>query len=130
MAKFTGKDMILTIGGNDITGLVSVNTSEAIDVYLVNVAAVADKVTVTGHKEASLAVNVLPETDDVTMLGYFDPGDSGAIVFKPVGAVSGSIQIDSTNGTVVSRDGPVSVDGLTAWSFNINLDDFAISVHI
>ena len=79
MAKFSGKDMTLTLGGNAITCLTNVETTEEIDILVAECAASADKTHIATLKSASMTVNLLLDADDVTELGYFDPGDAGAV---------------------------------------------------
>lgn len=129
MAKFTGADMTLTIGGNALTCLQSVETDERIDVYQVACAAATDKENVAGLKSSRMSVTFALETDDVTVLNYVEPGDTGAIVFKPNGAVMGSIQIDATASIVSGRRISSPVEGFVFCTAEIECDDLAVTAH-
>ncbi len=129
MAKYMGDAMTLTIGGTAITCLQSVNTSESIDTAVVACSAGTFKEPLTGQREASMTVVTALETDDVTQLGLYDPGDSGAIVFKPAGATAGDISISATTGRVSARTMPLSVNGFGTASFTILLDSFTIAAN-
>lgn len=129
MAKFTGADMTLTIGGNAITCLQSVETDERIDVYQVACAAATDKENVAGLKSSRMSVTFAAETDDVTVINYVAPGDTGAIVFKPHGAVMGDMQFDATASIVSGRRTSTPVEGFFFCTVEIELDDLAITAH-
>ncbi len=129
MTKFTGKSMTFTIGGNAVTGLQSIETDERTDVFEVSTAADANKDKVAGNKSSRMSVTFALDQNDTTELGYVDPGDTGAIVFKPGGATMGYIQIDATASVVASRRMSVPVDGVVVCTVDIELDDLAITAH-
>jgi hypothetical protein len=129
MAKFTGADMTLTIGGNAITCLQSVETDERLDVYQVSCAGGTNKENVGGLKSSRMSITFAVETDDVTVLNYVEPGDTGAVVFKPHGAVMGDIQIDATASIVSGRRLSSPVEGIVIASAEIELDSLAITAH-
>lgn len=119
--------MTLTIGGNAITCLQSVDTDESIDVYQVACAAATDKENVAGLKSSRMSVTLALETDDVTVLNYFEPGDTGAVVFRPTGANAGDINIAATASIVSNRRTSTPVEGIGVASFDVALDDLTIS---
>lgn len=123
MAKFTGKSMTLTFGGNTITCLQSVETSEAADVAMIECAGATAKEKVIGLTDAKMTVNLALNTNDNTLLGYFDIGDVGAVVFQPAGATAGNMKWTSTNGTCVSRTTSTAVNAFGAATFTLELDD-------
>lgn len=127
MAKFTGASQTFTIGGNAITCIQSGETDERIDIYEVACAAATDKEKVSGLKSSRMSLSFAVETDDVTVLGYVDPGDSGAIVYRPAGATSGDINIAATTGIVASRRISAPVEGIVVVSIEIELSNLAIS---
>ena len=127
MAKFTGKDQTLSFGGNALTCITSVSTSEQVDIAMAECAGSTYKTKVAGLANATMTVNMALDKDDVTELGYIDPGDTGAIIWLPAGAASGNIQWDSTNATVSSRNIDAPVNGIVAVTFVLELDDVAIS---
>lgn len=129
MTKFSGKDMVLTIGGNALTCLQSVETDERLDVFEVSCAAATDKEKVAGLKSSRMTVTMALDQNDTVELGYIDPGDTGAIVFKPAGATMAYIQIDATASIVASRRISTPVDGVVVCTVDIELDDLAISAH-
>lgn len=127
MAKFTGKDQTLSLGGNSITCLASVSMSEQVDIAMAECAGSTYKTKVAGLANATMTINLSLETNDTTMLGYFDPADTGAVIWLPAGAGTGKIQIDATNATVSSRNIDAPVNGIVAATFVLELDDVAIS---
>lgn len=127
MTKFSGKDMTLTIGGNAITCLQSVETDERVDIFEISCAAATDKAKVAGLKSSRMTVTFALDQNDTTELGYVDPGDSGAIVFHPAGATSTYIKIDATASIVASRRMSTPVDGFAVCTVDIELDDLAIT---
>lgn len=130
MAKFTGKSQTLTFGGNSLTCITSVDTNEATDIAMAECAGSTYKTKVAGLASATMTVNMALETDDVTLMGYVDPGDTGAVVWLPAGAATGNIQWDSTNGTISSRTLSAPVNGIVAMTVVIELDDVAISADV
>ena len=130
MTKFSGKDMTLTIGGNAITCLQSVETDEAVDVFEISCAAATYKEKVVGLASARMTVTFALDQNDTTELGYVDPGDTGAVLFKPAGATTGYIQIDATAATVGNRRMSYPVEGFAVCTVDVELDDLAITAHI
>lgn len=129
MAKNTGKLMTLTIGGNAITCLQSVETDERTDVFAISCAAATDKEKIAGLKDSKMTVSFAHQVTDVTMINYVAPGDSGAIVFKPFGATTSYLQYDATASIVSGRRTSTPVDGICVTTVDIELDDLAITAH-
>lgn len=129
MAKFTGLSQTFSIGGNAITCIQSVESTENVDIAMVDCAGATYKEKVYGLADAKMTVNFALETDDVTVLGYVDPGDSGAIIWLPAGSTTGDIKLTSTNGTVAGRTISVPVNGFAACTVNVELDDFTVGAN-
>jgi len=127
MALFTGLSQTATLSANNLTNLQSVEYSDSIDPFLVEVAGATVKTTITGLKEYKVTVNGLLTGSDVTLLGNIAIGTTGAWVNYPDGNTTGNIHITSTNATVISRDHGAKVDGLTPYSISLNLDDITIA---
>lgn len=127
MTKFTGKSQTLTLDGNSLTCITSVSTSESVDVAIAECAGATYKTKVAGLANATMTINMALNQDDVTLLGYIDPGDTGAVVWHPAGATSTFIKFDSTNATVSSRNIDDPVNGICACTVVLELDDVAIS---
>lgn len=127
MGKFTGKDQTLTLGGNSITCITSISTSEQVDIAMAECAGSTYKTKVAGLANATMTVNLALNQDDVTLLGYLDPGDTGAVVWHPAGATSTYVKWDSTNATVSSRNVDAPVNGICACTVVLELDDVALS---
>lgn len=118
--------MTLTFGGNTITCLQNVETSEEVDVQMVECAGATYKEKVVGLASASLTLNLALNQTDVTLMGYLDPADVGAIVFQPGGATAGYIKITSTNGIVTSRQVASPVNGIVGLTATIELDNLTV----
>ena len=130
MSKFRlNSASVFTLGGNALSCLTSADVSESIDTLMSECVGQTYKATIVGLKTATKTVSGELENDDVAELGYFDPGDNGAIVFQPNGTTAGDIKITSTKGTVVSRDISTAGGSLTAVSITINLDDVTIAAN-
>lgn len=127
MAKFVAKSMTLTLGGNAITCMQSVDTSEEVDTYVEECSGAASKKTHVGLKMSTMTVNLLIDADGVTVANYIAPGSTGAVVFQPNGTNTGDIEITSTKGTVTRREMGASVNGLTAMTAEIALDDLTVA---
>jgi len=127
MTKFSGKDMTLTVGGNSITCLQSIETDERLDIYEVECAGATDKEKVAGLKSSRMTLVLAVNQDDVTVLGYLDPGDGGAIVLRPAGASTGFLNYASTGCIVGARRSSFPVNGISIVTIDIELQDLTIS---
>ena len=129
MAKITGKAQTLTLGGNAITCIQSIDYSEAADEYLTACSGSGSKGHITGQVNITATVNVLLDAVATTQLGYFDPGDSGAWVHGFT-ATSLDTEINSTNATVITRSISAPVEGLIAATFTVGLDDIDVTTTV
>ena len=130
MAKFVlNSNSVFTLGGNSLSCLTSAETSSSIDTFMSMCAGQTSKATITGLSEHTMSVSGELETDDVTALGNFAVGTSGAVNFQPNGTTAGDIAITSTNGTVVSRNESFSSSGLATVTVQINLDDMTVAAN-
>lgn len=128
MAKFRlNSASVFTLASNSLSCLVSADVSESIDTLMSECVGQTYKTTVVGLKTATITVSGEIDASDVTALGYFDLGDSGALVFQPAGTTTGMIKITSTKATVVSRDITTSGGSLAAVSITLNLDDLTLA---
>ena len=130
MSKFVlNSNTVFTLGGNSFACLVSVDFSETVDTMLSECVGDGYKETVYGLKSATMTVSGELETDDVTAIGNFDLGTSGALVFQPNGTTLGDIKISSTNAVVVSRDISTSSSSMSTLTVTLNLDDVTIAAN-
>jgi hypothetical protein len=128
MAKFRlNPASVFTIGGNAIACVTEVTIDEAADDYMSNCSGQTFRTHVDGMVNVTGSANFEIETDDVTELGYIEPGDNGALVLRPAGITAGMINIASTNLIVLSRSVTFSSTGLATGSFTFVCDDLAIT---
>lgn len=131
MAKFRlSNDSVFTIGGSAVTCVTDIEFSEDADVYF------SDCDDASGYKEPvvggiQVTGNLTMEynADDNTVLGYFDPQDSGALVFGPNGTTSGDLKIEATTLTVTNRQIRASRTGLSTASCSFVCDDFTVGAY-
>ena len=130
MTKFTlNNNSVFSIGGNAITCVTTITIDQAVD-DIISECFGADS-----YKEHVLAgINITGsftmelESDDDTVLGYFAPKTSGAMVLQPYNAVAASIQYTSTNMQITGRTPlTASRSGLSTASGTFVLDDLTIA---
>lgn len=104
MAKYTGKDLIVQFGGNDISARRrTLDTNEAIELPDASVGGEAFQDHLTGQTSFGATYTCLDATDGSVIWGYLDPGTEGTLEWAPEGTASGKIRHYVT-ATVESRD--------------------------
>lgn len=130
MAKFTGKNQTLTFNAVSTWCITGIDYTDTADNFTTACAGGTFKGTVTGLRDISATVQLLLDTNDVSELAAFEPGDNATDwSHDPNGAVSGDIRITSNSDTVTVTDRSIGVpvDGLVTASFTVKFNDFLIA---
>lgn len=130
MAIFLSKAQVLTIGGTDVTRIVSVDVDINMDVVRAAIVDGTWEELAEGYKTATMTVNLAPQASDTALLGLFDVGDNGAIVWQPDGAGSTKMQFDATECIVTSVRNSGPVNGYFSTSVTLQLNDAAWSAQV
>lgn len=131
MAKFNIKNanFTLSIGGNALTCIQQVDVSGSAPQTEIECAGASAVEYVTGLPRFTLTFSGALETDDVTLLGYVNVNDAGALILKPAGTTAGDLSITSTNATVSDIQYSFPVNGFSTYSGTMVLDDLAVAAN-
>ena len=132
MAKFnlaSSANFSLTFGGNALTCIQTVDISDTAPVTEIECAGASSVEQIVGITRVTMTISGALEDDDNTLLGYLDPGDTGAITFDPAGTGTGTLDISSTNATVTDRSISLPVNGFAQWNATLALDDITIGAN-
>lgn len=115
MTNYTGKSMTLTIGGNSITCLTSVDHTEQADIAVASCAGQSYKSKAVGNVDGTMTVNgMLDTTNGTTVLGYLAPGTTGAASLN-----TGNTTIAYADSVVVSRQVTSPADNFVVFTSTI-----------
>lgn len=129
MAKIRlNKNSVFSIAGNAITCITDVTFDEAVDTYVSECEdANGVKPQIDGGIVVSGSLTYELETDDVTVLNYAAPFDSGAWIFQPNGTTATHLKITSTNIQISGRGIAASRKGLVTGSATFVCDDLTVT---
>lgn len=112
MTHYTGSGMTVSIGGNALTCLTSVDHTESADVATASCAGQTTKSKAVGSTEGTLTVNgLLDSTGGTGVLGNVAPGTTGAVSFN-----TGNTTIAYADSIVTSRQVTSPADGFVVFS--------------
>lgn len=109
----------------DVPCPTTISLDEAADVFISECAANATKQHVLGAVVIGGSFSGEVEHDED--LDDIAPGVVGDLLLRPMGAVVGSIQIESETFNITSRSVAMSSAGLTTYTCNFVMDDITIS---
>ena len=119
----------LTFASQSLTCVQSIDISRTAPITEIECAGATSAEQIVGIPRYTMTVVGALNDDDNALLGYIDPGDSGAIACDPAGTTTGHLDISSTNATV--SDAPISmpVNGFSTYSVTFVLDDLTIAAN-
>lgn len=122
LQKLDFNSQVFGTGG---TCLASVEYSDAADAYLTKCAAGSYAGHVTGLRNVTATVNIIPLDTDHAVLNAVAPGVNNTDwEHYPAGETETFIKITASKATVLNRTTSVPVEGLFAVSFVVGLDSF------
>jgi hypothetical protein len=117
----------MTIGGNALTCVQSVNVSESAPVTEVECAGASSVTYVTGLPRVTFSFSGALADDDITLMNNVRANDSGAMVLRPAGTTAGDIGITSTNAFITDIAFDFPVNGFSSYSGSGVMDDLTIA---
>lgn len=106
MAKYTGNALAVTVGGSDLTNLISCEVNESAATYDTTVVGESAETHLPGKTSAQCTINFLDDSGEASFDALL-PGGSYTIVVFPRGKTAG-FQKRTFTATVTGRQRPVS----------------------
>ena len=129
MALYSMINGTLDINGTAITCLLTVSTSETVDIFVAECAGSTFKQKVAGLTDASMSVTFNTDDSDVTEENALRPNTIiTSLTFQPAGAGSGLIEITSTGGIIEGVDREYGTTALSSGTRSIQLDNLTYAL--